>query len=168
MTVSSRGLRAFRNRPASRRQRSVWSPWRISTARQSKRRFDERGRTVPSQPGQLWQATDDGGAEGNWLGRWASPRRPPPLGRFGLAKSPAGQWMRQNAISVVRTRKHKVRRVKNLIRGIKFTDARLTAITNSISRRTCRIVTSKLMRQTRSGPVTSAMSGRVRAGCILL
>ncbi len=39
-----------------------------------------------------------------------------------------GRLMRQNGISVVRTRKHKVRRVKNLIRGIKFTDARHTAI----------------------------------------
>ena len=50
--------------------------------------------TIASQPWQLWSATDDGRAEGNRLGRRASPRR--------------RRLLRQNGISVVRTRKHKV------------------------------------------------------------
>ena len=80
MDVSPRGLRAFRNRPASRRQRSDLG------------HAGAYQRTVASQSGQLRTSTNDRGAEGDRPERW-SPSR--------------GRLMRQNGISVVRTRKHK-------------------------------------------------------------
>jgi putative transposase len=80
--------------------------------------------------------------------------------------SPAGQWMRDNGIKIIRTQKYKVRRVKNLIWGIKFTDARRTAITRSTSRLICWIRISQLMAPTKNGLETSATSGPAKAGCI--
>jgi hypothetical protein len=68
-----------------------------------------------------------------------------------IAKQSAGQWMPDNGIKIIRTQKYKVRRVKNLIWGIKFTDARRTAITRSTSRLICWIRISQLMAQPKMG-----------------
>ncbi len=43
-----------------------------------------------------------------------------------------------------------------------------TAIISSTLRQTCWIVTSRLINQTRNGPVTSRISGRAKDGCISL
>lgn len=79
--VSTRGLRAFRSRPASRRQRSV-----LVTLAHIK------------EQSQLS------------LGSYGRPRMTEELKEIGLdvGHRRVGRLMRQNAISVVRTRKHKV------------------------------------------------------------
>ena len=64
-----------------------------------------------------------------------------------------GRLMRQNGISVIRTRKHKVTTDSNH----KFNIA-----PNLLDR------DFTLISQTRNGQVTSAISGRARAGCIWL
>ena len=140
MDVSARGLRAFRNRPASRRQRSDL----VTLAH-----IKEQSRLS--------------------LGSYGRPRMTEELKEIGLdvGHRRVGRLMRQNGISVVRTRKHKGKEDQKTIRGIVFPTARIATI-NLISRQTCWIVTSRLMRQTRSGPATSAMSGPVKAGCIWL
>ena len=79
--VSSRGLRAFRNRPASRRQRSDM----VTLAH-----IKEQSRLS--------------------LGSYGRPRMTEELKEIGLnvGHRRVGRLMRQNGISVVRTRKHKV------------------------------------------------------------
>lgn len=123
--VSARGLRAFRSRPASRRQRSDL----VTLAH-----IKEQSRLS--------------------LGSYGRPRMTEELKEIGLdvGHRRVGRLMRQNGISVVRTRKHKV-----------TTDT----ITSSTLRRTCWIVTSPPTRRTRNGPVTSAMFGPKRVGFIL-
>jgi hypothetical protein len=81
MQVSSRGLRAFRSRPASRRQRSDL----ITLAH-----IKEQSRLS--------------------LGSYGRPRITEELKEIGLdvGHRRVGRLMRQNGISVVRTRKHKV------------------------------------------------------------
>ena len=81
MDVSSRGLRAFRSRPASRRQRSDL----ITLAH-----IKEQSRLS--------------------LGSYGRPRMTEELKELGLniGRRRVGRLMRQNGISVVRTRKHKV------------------------------------------------------------
>ena len=81
MDVSSRGLRAFRSRPASRRQRSDL----VTLAH-----IKEQSRLS--------------------LGSYGRPRMTEELKEIGLdiGHRRVGRLMRQNGISVVRTRKHKV------------------------------------------------------------
>ena len=81
MDVSARGLRAFRSRPASRRQRSDM----VTLAH-----IKEQSRLS--------------------LGRYGRPRMTEELKEIGLdvGHRRVGRLMRQNGISVVRTRKHKV------------------------------------------------------------
>lgn len=81
MQVSSRGLRAFRSRPASRRQRSDL----ITLAH-----IKEQSRLS--------------------LGSYGRPRMTEELKKIGLdvGHRRVGRLMRENGISVVRTRKHKV------------------------------------------------------------
>ena len=136
---SPRGLRAHRSRPASRRQRSDM----ITLAH-----IKEQSRLS--------------------LGSYGRPRMTEELKEIGLdvGHRRVGRLMRQNGISVVRTRKHKVTTIARQAIATQSAE-RGTAITNSTSRRTCWVATSTLMRQTKSGPVTSAISGRAKAGCIL-
>ena len=79
-----------------------------------------------------------------------------------------GRLMRENGIKIIRTQKYKVRRVKNLIRGIKFTDARRIATTRSTSHQICWIKISQRLAPIRNGPATSATSGPAKAGYIWL
>jgi len=81
MDVSMRGLRAFRSRPASRRQRSDM----VTLAH-----IKEQSRLS--------------------LGSYGRPRMTEELKEIGLniGHRRVGRLMRQNGISVVRTRKHKV------------------------------------------------------------
>jgi putative transposase len=81
MDVSPRGLRAFRNRPASRRQRSDL----VTLAH-----IKEQSRLS--------------------LGSYGRPRMTEELKEIGLniGHRRVGRLMRQNGISVIRTRKHKV------------------------------------------------------------
>ena len=81
MDVSPRGLRAFRNRPASRRQRSDL----VTLAH-----IKEQSRLC--------------------LGSYGRPRMTEELKEIGLniGHRRVGRLMRQNGISVIRTRKHKV------------------------------------------------------------
>jgi transposase InsO family protein len=138
MDVSSRGLRAFRNRPASRRQQSDL----VTLAH-----IKEQSRLS--------------------LGSYGRPRMTEELKEIGLdvGHRRVGRLMRQNGISVVRTRKHKVTTIARQAIA-KQSAERGTAITSSISRPTCWIVTSTLMRPTKSGQAISVIFGRVRGGCI--
>ncbi len=138
MDVSTRGLRAFRNRTASRRQRSDL----VTSAH-----IKEQSRLS--------------------LGSYGRPRITEELKEIGLdvGHRRVGRLMRQNGISVVRTRKHKVTTIARQAIA-KQSAERGTATTSLTSRRTCWIVTSTLMRHTRSGPATSAMSGPAKAGYI--
>jgi hypothetical protein len=56
---------------------------------------------------------------------------------FDVSHHRVGRLMVQNGIGPIRTRKYKVRRVKNLIQWIKFSDARRTAITITTSHQIC-------------------------------
>ena len=122
MSVSSRGLRAFRSRPASRRQRSDM----VTLAH-----IKEQSRLS--------------------LGSYGRPRMTEELKEIGLniGHRRVGRLMRQNGISVVRTRKHK---------------ATTDAIISSTSRLTCWIGTLQQMVRTRNGLVTLPISGRVKVG----
>ena len=124
MNVSSRGLRAFRNRPASRRQRTDLV---VLTHIKEKSRLS--------------------------LGSYGRPRTTEELKKVGVdvGHRRVGRLMRENGITVERTRKLKATR---------------TAITRSTSPRTCSIATSVRPGRTRNGRATSAISGPVRAGCI--
>lgn len=95
MNVSPRGLRAYRSRPASRRQRTDMVVL-AHIKEQSRLSLGSYGR--PRMTEELKEIGVDVGHRR--VGR-------PPLGRFGFAKSPAGQWMRENGITVERTRKFK-------------------------------------------------------------
>ena len=138
MNVSTRGLRAFRNRSARSRQRSDL----VTLAH-----IKEQSRLS--------------------LGSYGRPRMTEELKEIGLdvGHRRAGRLMRQNGISVVQTRKHKVTTTARQAIA-KQSAERGIVTTNSTSRQTCWIVPSKLMRQIRSEPVTSAISGRAKAGCI--
>ena len=138
MDVSSRGLRAFRSRPASRRQRSDL----VALAH-----IQEQSRLS--------------------LGSYGRPRMTEELKEIGLdvGHRRVGRLMRQNGISVVRTRKHKITTFARQAIA-KQSAERGTAITSSTLRRTCWIVTSPPTRPTRNGPVISAMSGHARDGFI--
>lgn len=123
MAVSPRGLRAFRTRPASRRQRSDM----VTLAH-----IKEQSRLS--------------------LGSYGRPRMTEELKEIGLdvGHRRVGRLMRQNSISVVRTRKHKVTTIARQAIA-KQSAERGIVIISSTSHRTCWIATSKLMRQTRSG-----------------
>ena len=138
MDVSSRGLRAFRSRPASRRQRSDL----VTLAH-----IKEQSRLS--------------------LGSYGRPRMTEELKEIGLnvGHRRVGRLMRQNGISVVRTRKHKATTIARQAIA-KQSAERGTVITSSTSPRTCWIVTSQQIDQTRSGLVTLPTSGRVKGGFI--
>ena len=138
MNVSSRGLRAFRSRPASCRQRSDL----VTLAH-----IKEQSRLS--------------------LGSYGRPRMTEELKEIGLnvGHRRVGRLMRQNGISVVRTRKHKATTVARQAIATQSAE-RETAITSSTSPRTCWTVTSQLISQTRNGQVISRISGRVRVGFI--
>ena len=108
--VSTRGLRAFRSRPASRRQRSDL----VTLAH-----IKEQSRLS--------------------LGSYGRPRMTEEFRELGFDVSHhrVGRLMVQNCIGPIRTRKYKVRKVKNLIQWIKFSDARRTAITITTSHQIC-------------------------------
>lgn len=110
MDVSPRGYRAWRSRPASYRQRTDMVL--LAHIRDQFRLS---------------------------LGSDGHPRMTEELKELGfnVGHRRIGRLMRENSIMVKRNKKFKVRRVKNLIQWIKFTDARPIAITVSISRRTC-------------------------------
>ena len=136
--VSTRGLRAYRSRPASRRQRSDL----VTLAH-----IKEQSRLS--------------------LGSYGRPRMTEELKEIGLnvGHRRVGRLMRQNGISVVRTRKHKVTTIARQAIATQSAE-RGTATTSSTLHPTYWIGTSRRINQTRNGPVTSAMSGRARAGCI--
>ena len=140
MAVSPRGLRAHRSRPASRRQRSD-----MVTVAHSK----EQSRLS--------------------LGSYGSPRMTEELKEIGLdvGHRRVGRLMRQNGISMIRTRKHKVTTIARKAIATQFAE-RGTVTTSSISRQACWIGTSMQVPQTRNGLVTSVTFGRVRDGCIWL
>jgi transposase InsO family protein len=137
--VSARGLRAFRSRPASRRLRSDL----VTLAH-----IKEQSRLS--------------------LGSYGRPRMTEELKEIGLnvGHRRVGRLMRQNGISVVRTRKHKVTTIAQQAIATQSAE-RGIAITSSTLRQTCWIVTSPPTRLTRNGPVTSAMFGPKRVGSIL-
>ena len=139
MAVSPRGLRAFRHRPASRRQRSDL----VTLAH-----IKEQSRLS--------------------LGSYGRPKMTEELKEIGLnvGHRHVGRLMRQNGISVVRTRKHKATTIARQAIA-KHSAERGTVITSSTSPRTDWVVTSPPTRQTRNGPVTSAMFGPKRVGFIL-
>jgi len=138
MNVSARGLRAFRRRPASRRQRSDM----VTLAH-----IKEQSRLS--------------------LGSYGRPRMTEELKEIGLdvGHRRVGRLMRQNGISVIRTRKHKVMTIARQAIA-KQSAERGTVITSSTSHRTCWIATLTLMHQTKSGLATSVISGRAKDGCI--
>jgi len=140
MQVSPRGLRAFRSRPASRRQRSDL----ITLAH-----IKEQSRLS--------------------LGSYGRPRMTEELKEIGLnvGHRRVGRLMRQNGISVVRTRKHKVTTIARQAIA-KQSSGRGIAIISSTSRPICWIVTSWQMHQTGNGLATSVMFGHARVGCIWL
>ena len=140
MDVSLHGLRAFRSRPASRRQLSDM----VTLAH-----IKEQSRLS--------------------LGSYGRPRMTEELKEIGLniGHRRVGRLMRWNGISVVRTRKHKVTTADR--QGIaKQCPERGTAIISSISRLICWIGASPQINRTRNGQATSAMSGRAKAGCTSL
>ena len=140
MDVSPRGLRAFRNRPASRRQRSDL----VTLAH-----IKEQSRLS--------------------LGSYGRPRMTEELKEIGLniGHRRVGRLMRQNGISVIRTRKHKVTTIARQAIA-KQSAERGTAIISSTLRQTCWIVTSRRINQTKNGLVTSLIFGRAKGGCISL
>jgi putative transposase len=123
MDVSARGLRAFRSRPASRKQRSDL----VTLAH-----IKEQSRLS--------------------LGSYGRPRMTEELKDIGLnvGHRRVGRLMRQNGISVVRTRKHKATTIARQAIA-KQSAERETVITSSTSPRTYWIVTSQRVIQTRSG-----------------
>ena len=127
MDVSSRGLRAFRSRPASRRQRSDL----VTLAH-----IKEQSRLS--------------------LGSYGRPRMTEELKEIGLdvGHRRVGRLMRQNGISVVRTRKHKVTTDSDHRFNIapNLLDRDFTADAPNQNRRSAK----------RNGRAISAMSGRVR------
>ena len=139
MNVSSRGLRAFRSRPARRRQHMDM----VVLAH-----IKEQSRLS--------------------LGSYGRPRMTEELKEVGVdvGHRRVGRLMRENGIVVERTRKFKVRRDQNLIHWIKFPAARQTVTTPSTSRQTCWTVTSRRIGPIRNGRATSAISGPARGGCI--
>ena len=138
MAISPRGLRAHRSRPASRRQRSDM----ITLAH-----IKEQSRLS--------------------LGSYGRPRMTEELKEIGLdvGHRRVGRLMRQNGISVVRTRKHKVTTIARQAIATQSAE-RGTAITSSTLRQTYWTETSRQCDQTRNGRAISVMSGRARAGCI--
>jgi transposase InsO family protein len=133
MNVGPRGLRAFRSRPASRRQHTdmvVLAP------------IKEQSRLS--------------------LGSYGRPRMTEALQEVGIdvGHRRVGRLMRENGIVIERTRKFKVRREQNLIQWIKFPAARQTATTPSTSRRTCWTVTSRRIGPTRTEGPRSEMGRR--------
>jgi len=115
MDVSPRGLRAFRSRPASRRQRSDL----VILAH-----IKEQSRLS--------------------LGSYGRPRMTEELKELDLdvGHRRVGRLMRQNGISVVRTRKHKVTTIARQAIATQSAE-RGTATTSSTLRRTCWIGTSQ-------------------------
>ena len=79
----------------------------------------------------------------------------------------AGQPMRQNGISVVRTRKHKVTTIARQA-ITKQSAERGTAITSSTLRQTYWTEASQLTSQTKNWQATSPISEHVKAGSIWL
>ena len=134
--VSTRGLRAFRNRPASRRQRSDL----VTLAH-----IKEQSRLS--------------------LGSYGRPRMTEELKEIGLdvGHRRVGRLMRQNGIFVVRTRKHKVTTIARQAIAPQSAE-RGTATISSTLRRTCWTGTSPLIGPIKNGLATSAMFGRVKAG----
>jgi transposase InsO family protein len=139
MRVTSRGFRAWRVRPMSQRQRDDMVI--LAHIREQHRlRLESYGRP---------RITEELQEEGLNVGH----RR-------------VGRLMRENGIKIIRTQKYKVRRVKNLIRGIKFTDARRTAITFSTSHPICWIRIFPQPDRTKSGREISPTFGPEKVGCI--
>ena len=140
MDVSPRDLRAFRSRPARRRQRSDL----VTLAH-----IKEQSRLS--------------------LGSYGRPRITEELKEIGLdvGHRRVGRLRRQNGISVVRTRKHKATTIARQAIA-KQSAERGTAIISSTLRQTCWIVTSQRINQTRNRPVTSLIFGRAKDGCISL
>lgn len=140
MGVSSRGLRAFRSRPASRRQRSDL----VTLAH-----IKEQSRLS--------------------LGSYGRPRMTEELKEIGLnvGQRRVGRLMRQNGIAVVRTRKHKATTIARQAIA-KQSAERGAAIISLTLRQTCWIVTSRRINQTRNGLVTSLIFGRAKGGYISL
>ena len=101
------------------------------------------------------------------LSSYGRPRMTEELKETGLdvGHRRVGRLMRQNGISVIRTRKHKVTTIARQAIA-KQSAERGTAIISSKLRPTCWTETLLQIRQTRNGPVTSAMSGPVKGGCI--
>lgn len=126
MDVSTRGLRAFRTRPASRRQRSDL----VTLAH-----IKEQSRLS--------------------LGSYGRPRMTEELKEIGLdvGHRRVGRLMRQNGISVVRTRKHKVTTIARQAIATQSAE-RGIAIISSTLRPICWIETSPRINETRNGQAT--------------
>ena len=102
------------------------------------------------------------------LGSYGRPRMTEELKEIGLdvGHRRVGRLMRQNDMSAVRTRKHKVTTIARQAIA-KQSAERGIATTSSASRPISWIGTSQLKSQTRSGQATSAMCEPAKAGCIL-
>ena len=138
--VSTRGLRAWRTRLASRRQRSDM----VTLAH-----IKEQSHLS--------------------LGSYGRPRMTEELKEIGLnvGHRRVGRLMRQNGISVLRTRKHKVTTIARQAIA-KQSAERGTVTTRLTLRPICWIGTLQRMLQTKNGRGILPISGGVRAGCILL
>lgn len=88
------------------------------------------------------------------LQSYGRPRMTEELQELGLrvGHRRVGRLMRENGIKIIRTQKYKVRRVKDLIQWIKFTDARRTAISSSTLRPIFWHGISTRIARTRNGP----------------
>jgi putative transposase len=140
MDVSPRGLRAFRSRPASRRQRSDM----VTLAH-----IKEQSRLS--------------------LGSYGRPRMTEELKEIGLniGHRRVGRLMRQNGISVVRTHKHKVTTDSNHKFNIapNLLDRNFAA---DVPNQKCPLGIMLCMTLSDNRQVTLLTSGRVRVGFIWL
>jgi len=140
MDVSPRGFRAFRSRPMSQSQRTDMVL--LAHIREQHKLS---------------------------LGSYGRPRMTEELKELGfdVGHRRIGRIMRQNSISVVRTHKYKVTTIARQAIA-KQSAERGTAITSSISRRTCSTVTSQRINPTRNGSLILATSGPAKDGFIWL
>ena len=140
MEVTERGFRAWKHRPPSHRQR--------------------RDMVLLAHIRDQHRLS---------LGSYGRPRMTEELNELGLGvgRRRVGRLMRQNGIQVVRTRKFKATTDRCPAGDCNAID-REGAITPSTSRRISCSKTSRRAGRTRSGPVTSPMSGPAKVGSISL
>lgn len=138
MQVTSRGFRAWRSRPMSRRQRDDMV---ILAHVREQHRLSLQSYGRPHMTEELQE-----------LGLKVGHRR-------------IGRLMRENDIKIIRTQKYKVTTIARQAIA-KQSAERGTATTRSTLRPTCWIRISLRMVRTKNGRVTYPISGPVKGGCI--